>query len=380
MSGNNSQRELNDYLVENRIIPLLSCMMEDLIYEKPESPLDFCRNFLKEHVSTGNLDHLINRPKLKEMTAEPIVKKAQDSVAALVVTDDDSSRDPHRETLSSAINQIQQFMVLDAVQRERVESSMTIHTFPNNASIVTEAEEIHNMYVVLDGTVVRSSNDTVPILLRPMHTFCEAAVFQRKGQHEIKSPFTFKASGRAVVARLTATDWASSQVLNVVEHRSRVLTFLRSVSLFNGLPQSQYQLIAENLKVRAFKSGDVIVREGEGDADTFYIITRGECFIHRRTSEDVGRNDSIGLPMGVLRESDFFGELALMNNAPRKASIVTRTPVSTLCLNKATFQNVLSPLCFSKLQEHQSEYAEPKLKQQEPAMELESSDEEELEV
>ncbi|KAG9390555.1 cAMP/cGMP-dependent protein kinase [Carpediemonas membranifera] len=312
------RQDLQEYLEQTRVKSLLSNMMKDLVFERPENPVDFCRNYLR-----GILE----------------AKQAE-----------------HEDHLEKAMKEVQIIASLDPSQRENVRQRMVVAEYKKDTTIVAEVAPMHSLYIILSGTVVRINRaETMPLLMRPMHTFGEAAVVHR-GPRRINSKFTYKAAEDCVIARISFEDWAATQVQQVVEAKSRVLAFLHGVSLFNGLPESQYQLISEKLEIAAFQQGEVIVREGDV-GDRFYIITSGECFVHKMSLagvDDIG--SGIGLPISVLREADIFGEIALVKDVPRQASISAKTPVSLLTLDKETFQQVLSPLCLESLFEHIGQY------------------------
>jgi ATP-binding cassette subfamily B protein len=88
---------------------------------------------------------------------------------------------------------------------------------------------------------------------------------------------------------------------------------LREVPLFGGLEPIVLGLIAERLMPEKFVGGDDIVHQGER-ADKFYVITSGHA--------EVMVDDGLGpRAVNVLREGDFFGELALLSGEQRTATV-----------------------------------------------------------
>ena len=78
---------------------------------------------------------------------------------------------------------------------------------------------------------------------------------------------------------------------------------------------------------------DVVV---EGDAgDKFYVIAHGRV--------DVRKRDLVGevVSVGRLADGDNFGELALLRNTPRSATIHTLSPCTFLVLHRQQFQQLL---------------------------------------
>ena len=77
------------------------------------------------------------------------------------------------------------------------------------------------------------------------------------------------------------------------------------------------------------RPGEEIVREGEA-GDTFYVVASGQL------ETDVG-----GTVVTMLRRGDFFGELALLHDAPRRATVRAITPVRLFELDRAAFDAIL---------------------------------------
>ncbi len=117
---------------------------------------------------------------------------------------------------------------------------------------------------------------------------------------------------RDIVARATASDPAR-RYPNVVELQRDVVSFVRG-----GL----------HLPRKAFLPGALIIREGAG-ADAAYMIVRGTC----RAFRNVGDMQET---LAIMGPGDVFGEMALLLEAPRAASVEATDAVTVLVLDKAT--------------------------------------------
>jgi len=109
---------------------------------------------------------------------------------------------------------------------------------------------------------------------------------------------------------------------------------LREVPLFSEMDEQEVAGIREIMDEMKFKSGQIIIREGEM-GDLFYVITEGRV--------DVIIRDADGSDV-VLHEAgpgDFFGELSMLTNAPRSARIRATEDVTTLVLGRDDFFNFL---------------------------------------
>ncbi|MHB8595517.1 MAG: ABC transporter transmembrane domain-containing protein [Ktedonobacteraceae bacterium] len=118
---------------------------------------------------------------------------------------------------------------------------------------------------------------------------------------------------------------------------------LRDVPLFAHLDHDLLSTLARRLFIERYAAGDVIITQGEV-GDKLYLIARGQVDV--LASNPVGKQRSLA----VLRSGDHFGEMALMYDMPRSATIRARTPVLLYSLNKDDFNELLVSL--SGLREH----------------------------
>jgi CRP/FNR family transcriptional regulator len=88
---------------------------------------------------------------------------------------------------------------------------------------------------------------------------------------------------------------------------------LRKVPLFAGLDNRELDEIASSMRERRFKSGDVVTQEGSGGVG-FFVVEEGEA--------DVAIG---GQSRGSVGPGDYFGEIALINESPRTATLTART-------------------------------------------------------
>jgi cAMP-dependent protein kinase regulator len=115
-------------------------------------------------------------------------------------------------------------------------------------------------------------------------------------------------------------------------------SFLKKVPLLENVESYERMTIADALKPESFTAGTTIIRQGD-PGTKFFVILEGDCvamksFVVGQDPQEVHKH----------KEGDYFGELALLKNEPRAASVVASTDVKTLTLDRATFKRLLGPL------------------------------------
>jgi uncharacterized protein YhbP (UPF0306 family) len=105
----------------------------------------------------------------------------------------------------------------------------------------------------------------------------------------------------------------------------------RSYSVFADLPEAFADTISAHLQPITAEAGEVIVREG-GPADKFFIVIEGELEVLHGPTEQ---------PSHRLGPGDFFGDVAIMHDAPRHATVKAVTPARLLAMDGETFRDVV---------------------------------------
>lgn len=120
--------------------------------------------------------------------------------------------------------------------------------------------------------------------------------------------------------------------------------YLATVSLFSHLEKEELQRLANQSRYRTFKFGDVIIQEGERD-DRLYILISGKVNVFKsyRTKKEKR--------LRTLEPPSYFGEIALIDELVRSATVVARRDTKTLCLDKLNLDREIekNPIIAKKL-------------------------------
>ncbi len=114
----------------------------------------------------------------------------------------------------------------------------------------------------------------------------------------------------------------------------RVLDSLRTIPLFSSVGDEDLASIASLLIERRFPKNKTIVEEGL-PGDYMYVIREGRVKVTKLSGD--GREKILEM----LEEGDFFGEMSLLDSAPRSASVKALADVTILALARNDFLNVL---------------------------------------
>lgn len=108
------------------------------------------------------------------------------------------------------------------------------------------------------------------------------------------------------------------------------IRFVERVPLFQNLNHRQIEILAKRMVDREFPAGATIVTQGQG-GEGLFIVALGKAEAIRE------RRDGARVTVNTFGPTDFFGELALLDDGPRTASVVTVEPTRCLVLNRWDF-------------------------------------------
>ncbi|XP_023240154.1 cAMP-dependent protein kinase type II regulatory subunit-like isoform X1 [Centruroides sculpturatus] len=130
------------------------------------------------------------------------------------------------------------------------------------------------------------------------------------------------------------------------EQRQRLGEAIKDILLFRSLDQPQMQEVLDAMFERKVETGDIVIRQDD-DGDNFYVIDRGIFNIY--VKNDKGEN----VLVGKYNNSGSFGELALMYNMPRAATIEAASEGALWAMNRQTFRRIVLKSAFKKRKEYE---------------------------
>ena len=110
---------------------------------------------------------------------------------------------------------------------------------------------------------------------------------------------------------------------------------LRNVPLFSTLPEGQLALLTRVVGRKSYPRNSTIINAGD-PTDALYIVISGRLKV--MMSDDEGRE----VILAILGQGEFFGEMGLIDEAPRSATVIAIEPCELLTINKMDFKKCLA--------------------------------------
>jgi CRP/FNR family transcriptional regulator len=119
-----------------------------------------------------------------------------------------------------------------------------------------------------------------------------------------------------------------------MKKRDQLIELLADVPLFSACSKADLRIIARHTSEVEAPADTVLVQEGE-TADTFFVLLSGEASVRQKGGAQRSRR------VATLGAGSYFGELALLDPAPRNATVAATTPVTLAAISARVFRTLL---------------------------------------
>lgn len=234
------------------------------------------------------------------------------------------------EKVMQSLRQVPLFSRTDGDLLRNIAERVERVGFSRGTSLIKQGEEGQELFILLEGTaevVLEEESGLERQLagLAPGDAFGETALLE-----SVPRTASVRGLTDGVALKISREDFAA--VVEVGEGNDlmaiiRGANILRSSPLFSELePDAMAHLLGRLNRIQA-EEGQVICRRGE-EGDNFYLVMEGSFDVMGEDEESV---------VATLEKGDPFGEIALLENIPRTATIVTRRAGSLLSLSRNAF-------------------------------------------
>ncbi|XP_012523571.1 cAMP-dependent protein kinase type II regulatory subunit isoform X2 [Monomorium pharaonis] len=126
------------------------------------------------------------------------------------------------------------------------------------------------------------------------------------------------------------------------EQRQRLGESVKNILLFRALDEEQMADVLDAMFEKIVQPGEFIIRQGD-DGDNFYVIERGKFEVYVKDPATAKENH-----IHTYDNRGAFGELALLYNMPRAATVKAITPGTLWAMDRQTFRRILLKSAYKK--------------------------------
>ncbi|TRX90257.1 hypothetical protein FHL15_008802 [Xylaria flabelliformis] len=247
------------------------------------------------------------------------------------------------ERLQKAIEGNFLFSHLDDEQTAQILGALQEKPIPaKDIKVVTQGDAGDYFYVVEKGSFDVYVNESGALQPGPGGLGAKVGSVQAGGSFgELALMYNAPRAATVVSAESACTLWALDRVTfrrilmeSTFARRRLYEKFLEEVPLLSSLTPYERSKIADALETQKYPAGTAIIKQGD-IGQSFYLVESGEADAFKD-----GQTESVK----HYQKGDFFGELALLNDAPRAASVVSASEIKVATLGKSAFARLLGPV------------------------------------
>jgi CRP-like cAMP-binding protein len=214
---------------------------------------------------------------------------------------------------------------------------MARQAFHAGEIVFSQGEEGDRFYVIERGVAevwIGDEREARRLLTRGDY-FGELALLERASRLatvRAGTPLVVLSVRRGDFDRLVARHLAGqAHVAEQLQAAAQIQTCerLRRFPLLAKLSSRELDALASSLRYRRFAPGEAVITEGD-PADTFYVVDSGQAEVVAG-----------GRRVQTIGSGSYFGEIALLLNVPRQATVRALTPLAVYALDRADFEALI---------------------------------------
>lgn len=213
------------------------------------------------------------------------------------------------------------FNNLDAKDLNTVLDAIEEKCFNAGDTVIMEGDQGDVLFIVESGELSCSKN-----LKGKGHTYLRS---YKEGESFGELALLYNAPRAATIVAISDSIlWALDRETfnhivkdSAVKKREQYEAFLKSVDILKDVSPYELTQICDALKTVNFSIGEEIIREST-EGDNFYIIAEGQAYAEKILS--AGAKPSV---VKEYQSGDYFGELALIKDEPRAASVIAKVSI-----------------------------------------------------
>ncbi len=374
--------ELENYLHDKGISNLFIHVVETMLLHKPDNPIQFIMDHLQKNypdqITSGDptskssvvaavadridTDLLLESDDeddedddlITSVRAIPIARRTRrrNAISANVLTNATlksihppvfEKTDEQKNRLREILRKNMLFQVVTPADIEVLVDAFEPQETSKNKTILKQGNISEEFYILEGGEAEVWQTPEDGGEARKLMTYedgSEASFNDLALLYSSKNAATVKASGNGPVKVWVLQQDVFRKVVgqaHINQYEQRI-NFLKDVKILRTVTDVERQIIAGALQPVEYNAGQVIMRQGD-KGDVFYIIVKGEVVC---TQQDTPQT----APKEVLRLNDggYFGEIALLTNRPRQATVTAVRHTKILKLDRSRFKRLVGSL------------------------------------
>merc|ERR1712025_80636 len=352
MDEEQSLRECEAYVQKHDIQKILKECIVQLCVSRPENPISFLREYFQrlEREAAKESKAALLSPEDQEDVESPLPSnivqpvRRRGAISAEPINEEDAATYIKKvipkdyktmASLSKAIAKNVLFSHLDENERSDIFDAMLPSSAMPGEMIITQGNEGDNFYIIDQGEVEVYVNGEKVLNIGEGGSFGELALI-----YGTPRAATVKASTDVKLWGIDRDSYRRILMGSTIRKRKMYEEFLSKVSILDNLDKWERLTVADALEAVSFEDNEVVVKQGEQGND-FFIIVEGTAIVTQTRSEGVDEPEQV--EVGRLGPSDYFGEIALLLDRPRAATVTARGPLKCVKLDRARFERVLGP-------------------------------------
>lgn len=348
-----SLQECEQYFQKHSIQQLLKHCIIQLCTVKPDRPMAFLRDYFErlEKQEEAQQTASQQKPTLRSDSREdevsppvnPVVRgrTRRGAISAEVYNEEDAASYVRKvipkdyksmAALAKAMQKNVLFAHLDDNERSDIFDAMFPINYIAGETVIQQGDEGDNFYVIDQGEMDVYVNNNLVTTIGEGGSFGELALI-----YGTPRAATVRAKSNVKLWGIDRESYRRILMGSTLRKRKLYEEFLSKVSILESLDKWERLTVADALETVQFEDGQKIVVQGK-PGDEFYIILEGTAAVLQRRSEA-----EEFVEVGRLGPSDYFGEIALLMNRPRAATVVACGPLKCVKMDRPRFERVLGP-------------------------------------
>lgn len=347
--------EAKNYVQQKDIQNVLRESIINLLITKPENPISYLRDYFtklegqlneQSNITTSNnTSNEHHQQQQQPQTQQQQTNKARPrrgAVSAETYSEDDAANYVKKvvpkdykttSALSKAIEKNVLFCHLDDGEKADIFDAMFPVLHKAGEAIINQGDEGDNFYVIDEGEVDVYVNNNLVTSISESGAFGELALI-----YGTPRAATVKAKTDVKLWAIDRDTYRRILMGSTIRKRKMYEEFLSKVSILDSLDKWERLTIADALVPITFPDGHTVVEQGHAGED-FYIIEEGKAIVLQQKNENEPQ-----VEVGQLGPGDYFGEIALLFNRPRAATVRASGTLKCVKLDRARFERLLGNL------------------------------------